>query len=152
MEHPNEWSKEELQYNHAEIVRRLWQHENEMVNVRFTWFLTAQGLLFAGIGIAWEKNFPPLFIGILCVLGIMTTLSTMAAFKLSWIAKVKLDIWWRANLNDYSGPPITGDGINGITWERELVEKWSIWFRPWAMVPAIFLLAWLTLIGFFYIK
>jgi hypothetical protein len=40
----------------AERIRAMIQREGDLVNHRMTWFLASQSILFAGLGLAWDKD------------------------------------------------------------------------------------------------
>jgi hypothetical protein len=41
---------------YADIMRKLSEHENNVMNMRFSWFTTLQGLLFAGLVFCLKEN------------------------------------------------------------------------------------------------
>src|SRR6266542_3192439 len=75
-------------------------------NYRFTWFSTAQALLFAALGFAWDKGVTLVYL--ICVVGVAVAVSAMAALRLSDRAYSALGTWWKENLGDYEGPPRHG--------------------------------------------
>jgi predicted permease len=94
----------ETQENYAEIIRHLSEHEDGLQNTRLSWFATIQGLLFAGLAIAWKEDGIAL-ISILSLVGTLVAFSTISAMSLSRVAHSQLESWWDENLADYKGPP-----------------------------------------------
>ena len=58
------------------VARELIKQENELMNHRITWFITLQGLLFAALAFAWDKNDAQGLIFVLCSLAMLVAVST----------------------------------------------------------------------------
>lgn len=96
-------------YINAEIIRKLIEHENNLQNYRLTWLMTIQGLLLAALGFAWDKKDARGLVVLFCILGILVSLSTFSALKLSGMAFQDLHNWWDNNKpENYVGPPVVG--------------------------------------------
>lgn len=102
---------DETKDNYANIIRGMNEHENVLLNMRFTWLTTIQGLLFASFGFTLkEKNLA--IIIIICIMGIITAVSFFAVRKMWEAALRNLNLWWKENLKVYKGPPQIG--LEGI--------------------------------------
>ncbi|SIO47785.1 RipA family octameric membrane protein [Chitinophaga niabensis] len=136
-EGPNNWSNETKE-KHADTIRKMNEHENELLNMRFSWFTTLQGLLFASLGFVWKDS--PLFVMIIIsIMGITVALSFLSAIKLTRAAYNNLSQWWDKHLSDYDGPPLKALQLNSkMTFIR--------FFRPWRIMPWIFISAWAILL------
>jgi len=110
--------------------------------MRFTWFTTLQGLLFASLGFIWDQTDKPVVLVVtISVLGIIIALSFRTAVKLTRSAYRKIKEWWDNNLEDYDGPPLKGVESSGkMTLERL--------FRPWRILPWAFIIAWIIILIF----
>lgn len=134
-------TQRETEYENAQIIRSMIEHENILQNYRLTWLMTIQGLLFAALGFAWDKKDARELIGILCLLGILVALSSWTALKLSRMALKNLQDWWETNKSkNYDGPPVVGlkAKYNSIIWV----------LRPWRALPWLFMLGWVTIFIF----
>ena len=111
-------------------------HENTLVNNRYTWMLASQSLLFTALGVFWVKE---LFVEItICIVGLVSTISVGYSLYLANRAIWNLvDDWTnysnRKNVSQL--PPIYG-----------LRKKWSPFGFPWLIVPPTVALAWLAII------
>jgi hypothetical protein len=120
-------NSDELKDQYANIIRDLHEHENVLLNMRFSWFSTLQGLLFAGLGFTWkDKDLP-----IICIMGIMSiivAISFISVVQVGREAQRNISLWWEQNLKDYKGPPQKGIIISPqMTFTR--------FFRPWRILP-----------------
>ncbi len=120
---------------HAEIVRKLIEHENALQNFRFTWFSTSQAFLLTALGFAWEKA-TTFVVCVICVVGIMTTFAAFVALRLSDLAYVQLGQWWEKNLATYQGPP-----RQGYEGQYSLMRA-----MPSRLLPWVFMIAWIILV------
>jgi hypothetical protein len=68
----SKWSESD-----AKTVREMICSEDEFINHRLTWLVTLQGLLFAALGIAWEK---PKFQFLIILLGIVGIVVSITSF------------------------------------------------------------------------
>ena len=91
----------------AEVLRKMWQHEDTIANHRITWFTTTQGLLFAALALVVKGDFYFLK-GVLVVVGIGSCALTFVSLLLGSHAKEKLNNWWHQHQNGYIGPPAVG--------------------------------------------
>jgi len=128
-------------YADAEIIRKLIEHENNLQNYRLTWLMTIQGLLFAALGFAWDKQDARGLVSIFCILGILVSLSSWSALKLTANAFQDLHNWWDSHKpSDYDGPPIIGhkSNFNALLWI----------LRPWRILPWAFAVGWVIALVF----
>jgi hypothetical protein len=58
------------------------RHEDTLMNQRFTWFVTIQGLLLAATGFAW-KDGPPALVVLFSSLGLATAVSAFFSYRLT---------------------------------------------------------------------
>lgn len=118
---------------HAEIIRKLIEHEDNLQNFRLTWFSTYQALLFASLSFAWDKG--RILVWVICGVGIVTAFSAFAALRLSDLSYVNLGRWWKKNLSAYKGPPRQGHEA----------DFFLIGAMPSKVLPWIFMVSWLVL-------
>lgn len=134
---PHNWSNETKE-KHADTIRKMNEHENELLNMRFSWFTTLQGLLFASLGFVWKDNLLFVMI-IISIMGIVVSLSFLSAIRLTRAAYANLCQWWDEHLPDYDGPPLKAMQLNNkMTFIR--------FFRPWRIMPWVFIAAWTILL------
>ena len=131
----------ETSYQNAQIIRSLIEHENELQNHRLTWLMTIQGLLFAALGFAWDKQDAHALVIIFSILGIVVSLSSWSSLQLNHTAYEELHNWWEKHKpKDYDGPPIVGHRAS---------YNFMLWIlRPWRILPWTFILGWLTVVVF----
>ncbi|HZF18498.1 MAG TPA: hypothetical protein VE008_02195 [Burkholderiales bacterium] len=139
---PSKEARIELE-KHAEILRSLIRHENEVTNHRTAWLLVSQGILLAAaaafVKIHW---FPTIVVGALG-LGIAISIAHSLSnsfdsrqyFKNSWRDLLdKRDLKWE----DF--PPLDG-GFPGL--------KPIKWLAAWKFIPRALIVGWVLLIGYF---
>lgn len=118
---------------HEEVIRQMIHRENELIHHRVTWLTAVQGLLFAGLGVAWSKPESRPLVAIFCVLGILMSLVSLAALSGASIATLRLLRWWDEHRPPlYAGPDVIG------------IRPSLGWIGPWSLIPIIFILAWVT--------
>jgi hypothetical protein len=131
---------------HADILRGLIQHENDVTNQRTTWLLVSQGIFFAAAS-AFAKIhwFPTTVVGIV---GIVLAISIGRSLQNSFEARQYLKGKWRERLasrgyqwEDF--PPLDG-GVPGVRVIRRLF--------PWTVIPWTFVIAWVLLLAFFLLR
>ncbi|NJN87574.1 MAG: hypothetical protein HC881_16265 [Leptolyngbyaceae cyanobacterium SL_7_1] len=109
-----------------EIYLQILIHENDLMNHRITWFITLQGLLFAALGFAWDKQDAQKLILILSILGTLTSISS--GFVL----------WGGASAID--------ELLKKTTIGRR-AKKIERFFYPWYTFPLLFLAAWIVILS-----
>jgi len=116
-----------------DIIRDLIKHENALMSDRMGWFLTLQGLLFAGLAFAWDKG-----AGISVVFSVVGVLSSMSIGVL-----LRYGTHAMKRLEEQSNPDSDGPSIG-----RKYSEtKWIVHFLlPWNLLPVVFFVAWVCLI------
>ena len=121
----------------AETVRQMIYHEGELINQRIGWLVTLQGLLFAALGFAWKDAKELVYV--ISVLGILISVSTLAALILGGRASKTILNEWRAHKPvDYNGPDVIG--------YRSQARFLGL-LRPWYFLPIIFTAAWLSVMA-----
>ena len=98
----------DTQEKHAEIMRTLWRHENDLMSTRLTFFVAVQILIFTALTFAWKSQTELLAV-LMCIMGVVTAISTLRTFSLGHDAWFKLGDWWKNKLENYQGPPMTGN-------------------------------------------
>ena len=117
-------------------IRQMLDHENTLVNNRYTWMLASQSLLFAALGVFWGKE---LFVEIIiCIVGLVSTISVGYSLYLADRAIRNLLCDWRK----YS----KGKNVSQLPPMYGLTKKWSPFGFPWLIVPPTVALAWLAII------
>lgn len=120
---------------YADTIRSMIECENRMTNDRVTWLVTIQGLLFAALGFAWDKQDTRWLITALALLGATVSLSAWTSLMISNQARRDLVRWWDANKPAaYQGPDVIGTRAFTPGWERLM--------RPWRSLPFIFIAGW----------
>ena len=128
---------------HAEILRSLIRHENEVTNHRTAWLLVSQGILFAAaaafVKIHW---FPTIVVG---AIGLGIAVSIGHSLNNSFDSRQYFKNSWRALL-DQRGfkwedfPPLDG-GFPGL--------KHRKWLAAWKFIPRAIMVGWALLIAYF---
>lgn len=111
----------------AETIRKLIQHEDNVLHTRLQWFSTIQGLLFAAAAVLVKEGVPfsKLPLGI-CVVGLVVAASTFHATRMATNTMVKLRQWFRNRHPGYDGPPVIG----------QPADEWPLSFlRPSRALP-----------------
>jgi hypothetical protein len=75
---------------HSSLIRSMIDSENVLVNHRVGWLITLQGLLFAALGVSWDKPTAVALVYILCSLGIGTAITILLALVGATKAQAKL--------------------------------------------------------------
>lgn len=122
----------------AEIIRSMLMHESEVMNHRITWLVTIQGLLFAGLGFAWDKGDAKNLVTVFSVVGILVSASAHTVLFFSSQASRDLVNWWNEHKPlGYLGPDVIG-GQPTSPQQRSIL--WLL--RPWRSLPWIFASGW----------
>ena len=128
---------------HAEILRALIRHENEVTNHRTAWLLVSQGILFAAaatfVRIHW---FPTIVVsalgfGIAISIGhsLRNSFDSRQYFKNSW-----RDLLMKRGFKWEDFPPLDG-GFPDL--------KHYKWLAAWKFIPRALMVGWALLIGYF---
>lgn len=121
------------------IVRSMIDAENRLVNERIGWLTTVQGLLFASLGIVWDKPNAIEFIRVLCGLGISVALIVFMALVGATRAQVELIGWWDATRpSHFSGPDVVG-------LRPPRTPLFLKYLAPWNWLAFVFILAWIII-------
>ena len=123
-------------YEHAEVVRKMWQHEDTIANHRITWFTTTQGLLFAALAIAFKEKATGIAL-VLFSVGIGSCLLACISLFLGARAKVNLQDYWAKVSINYVWPPVVGYYI--------YTNKYAGYFAPSNLLPILFGIGWVIL-------
>lgn len=140
----NKTRDNETKEQHAETMRKLNEHENTLLNMRFTWFTTLQGLLFASLGFIWKEHLQ-LVVAVICCMGIIVSLSFMAAYRMTRLAYDAIEKWWDENLKDYDGPPLKPVRMPK---NKSLMRL----LRPWRALPVVFIGCWVIILVYSFLS
>lgn len=118
---------------HAEIVRAMIRHEDTITNYRISWFTAVQGLLFAGLFVAYQAKIALIFSVIIGV-GVGSCILTSISLIIGTRAKAAITRWWSENSQGYSGPPVVGyyPAHNSVLGH----------LAPSNLLPYVFIVAW----------
>lgn len=120
----------------ANIIRAMIQHEDQVANDRITWLTSIQGLLFAALGFAWDKQDTKILIVVLSFTGIMVAVSAWFSLIISNEARRDLVKWWDCHKpSNYTDPDVIGTRSFHPTLTRLL--------RPWRALPFLFIVSWI---------
>lgn len=123
----------------SDTIRKMVDTENTLVNHRMGWLTTLQGLLFASLGVAWDKPTASALLPILCGLGIGTAVTILLSLIGASRAQAQLIAWWDIHRPEsYVGPDIVG--------LRPASSKLGVLLDPWNWLAAMFVAAWLAVI------
>jgi len=120
----------------ARTVREMIFKEAELINHRFTWLATLQGLLFTALAFGW-KDFRGL-VYLLAGLGVAASGSSLAVLWCSQEAIKKLARDWERN----KPPGYTGPGVMGFI---PMIPYFDL-VLPWLALPVLFAAAWVTVL------
>lgn len=90
-------------HENAKIIQAMIDNENNLLNYRINWLVTIQGLLFAALGFSWDKKDARGLVVVLCLMGIMMSISAMTSFLLATQGMSDLLKWWENNGQGYKG-------------------------------------------------
>lgn len=124
------------------MIRDMLDHENELINHRYDWLLTAQSILFGAIALAEGKK---ILLGlIICSIGIVSSFVTWRALFLADKSVENLISRWidYADKNELKElfPPVYG-----------LDAKYKFKFLPWKVMPPFLAVAWMIIASFYVI-
>jgi len=125
----------------ADRLRGMIQHETELVNHRMTWFLTAQAVLFAALGVVWEKD---LLIQLtLALVGLVVGVSFHVGIRAAIRAVQHLEQCWLEKCRSLQIDPRDEPPINGL-YKGQIgsIEKFLF---PWRLLPWFLSVVWLVL-------
>jgi hypothetical protein len=121
-----------LNSDYAADIRRMIQHENELVNNRITWMATSNGLLFTALGFSWGKS--TVLAYALAVLGIAVCASAFASLSIAAEAVKHLNqLWLEKLIVEADVPPVIG---------QETSSRWLRLLLPWNSLPVMFAVGW----------
>jgi hypothetical protein len=132
-------SEQDMEF--AQVVRSMIDAENKLISDRLGWLLTTQGLLFAGLGVAWKDPTAKPLVFIVNLLGLAVSMTILMCLIGSSRAQARLLKWWAdTHSKEYSGPPVIGLEPPG--------RLAAIFLAPWNWMTLFFLLAWLAILYF----
>lgn len=117
-----ESSSHNVLMDQTESLRKMWQHEDNIANNRLTWFNTTQGLLFASLALVFQqssRNLAPILIEVGIGACVLTSISLFLGVK----AKRNLQAWWTEHKGVYTGPPVVGYYVEGLSVRLSLALK-----------------------------
>ena len=127
---------------YEDVVRTMIHRENEVINHRVNWLTAVQGLLFAALGVSWDRVGVEPFVVLLCCVGVSMALIMLLALHGATRAMRRLYEWWEVNRPpDYAGPDVIGLPL--------LKSRLSRNVGPWISIPILFIIAWIVV---WYIK
>lgn len=126
------WQYKPALSDQPETNRGIIRHENDLMNHRLTWLMTAEGLLFTALGFALSKENAPMakqLIPVLSFVGILLAASASIVLDAADIAIIR----WSYPHNDQKR---NGDviGYRGLPFVGLLA--------PWRVYPPMFICAW----------
>lgn len=104
-------------------VRALIEHENGLINHRLTWLLSAQGLLFAGLGVILNKDKwrgddgSLLLLLIVCLIGLLTSRGIEISISYAGAQIDRIDEWWHKRKDS------SYTSIDGFIHRQKIYEK-----------------------------
>lgn len=116
----------------AAIVRDMINKENELMNHRMTWLLGLEGLLFAGLGFAWQAPSASGLIYVFAFMGIAVPISIFTSFRAAEDAIADLRNCWDNSKKIGAVPDVIGSR-----------EKISRLLCPWVLLPVVIVIGWL---------
>jgi len=114
-----------------EVLRQLIQNENEMTNHRMNWFLLLQGFMFAGLAFAWGKSTA------LCI--VFSCVGALSSISVGTLLKCGIDAIQKLESMKPEDECVIGKN-NGDT--HKLIQL----ILPWNFIPALMVVAWISLI------
>jgi len=117
-------------------IRELLVHEDQVINNRMVWLGVFQGLLFASLGFAWQKQDSKCLIVIFSLLGMIVSALLFCTLLTSTIASMNLlKCWDRLKPKTYDGPDVVGFAPKKCRLFRMVIA-------PWNLIPLFFIAAW----------
>lgn len=127
--------------DYRSMIRDMLDHENELINHRYDWLLTAQSILFGATALT-EKELIVLGL-VICSIGLISSLVTWRVLSLADESIRKLIVHWK----DYATANKLGDVFPPI---YGLNSDYKYKFLPWKIMPPVLAAAWI-LIALFYV-
>jgi len=125
-----------------DTIREMIRHEDGLRNDRLGWFLTLNGLLFAGLGFAWNaKNArsATALVTMFAILGVVAGAATLVGMAISDRAIRKLKRWDKEHGGGLSEDMVPVAGIES----KEL--GWLAHLHPWRVLPVTVIGLWVAL-------
>jgi hypothetical protein len=117
-------------------IRKLLVHEDLVINNRMVWLGVFQGLLFASLAFAWDKQDSKRLVVIFAVFGMIISVLIVCTLLASTIASWRLLKYWDAHKpSNYEGPDVIGFAPT----ERNILP---MLIAPWNLIPLFFVVAW----------
>ncbi|MGF6757278.1 hypothetical protein [Paraburkholderia sp. GAS42] len=127
----------------ADDVRKLLEHESNVVSQRLGWLSAFEGLLFTAFGLLGTKDAGSIGISelpkIICWGGLGVAFISILGLGASAIATNRLLKWWEANR------PATYDGPGVIGWALPK-RPWVSYVTAWNFLPVIIGGIWVVLL------
>lgn len=122
----------------CDTIRSMIRHENELISHRLGWLGAFQGLLFAALAFAWEKDDVFFLAFVVCVVGALIGVSIGIATKKANDAIRSLqEAWESLKSDDYNGPDIEGSRSGSGMLD---------WILPGSFIPWVFAVAWTVIL------
>lgn len=124
----------------ADRVRQMVQHETELVNHRMTWFLTSQGIFFAGLAVVWGKDLR--FTLTIVVVGLVASVSTQVSVQAAIRAVQGLEQCWIDKAQELQVDLSSVPPVNGLY--RTQIRLHEKLLFPWRLLPWFLAVTWLA--------
>ncbi len=123
-----------------DTIREMIWHEDSLRDQRLGWFLTLNGLLFAGLGFAWTAHNALHLVVVFAVLGVVVGLTTWVGMTINNRAIRQLKCWAKQHTegSEHDLPPVAGIG-------SEELDTWQEKFPPWRVLPWALVAIWIAL-------
>jgi len=129
---PRAWRYKQISNCKKDVNREMIRHENELMNHRLTWLMTAEGLLFTALGFALSKDNAAIamhLIPILSFVGILLAASASIVLDAADAAIIRLSPMLPKYDNDADVIGFRGIPFVGL-------------FAPWRIYPPMFIISW----------
>jgi len=124
---------------YSDEIRNLIKHENELVNHRLGWLMTAQALLYTALSLIWKSGFNEVLV--IGLVGILSSLTFGYSLKFSDKAIGRLLSIYREQLKNKSKKEENYAPVIGYEGKTTLI------FLPWNFMPWLLVAAWVSLIA-----
>ena len=120
-----------------DIVRRMIQHEDNVLSHRLSWMLALQGLLVNALGYLWGKVMPALWL--IVGFGFISTISFWYSLHISQKAIEGLKEQWQERSKK-------NDNKDNEDWTPlQSYSKCKTYLMPWRLLPPLVLVLWIVL-------
>ncbi len=114
------------------------EHEDTLINHRLSWFLAAQSLLFAAVGVALQKDLTPLAVTVMSV-GFLSSVFILVSIS----AAIRTFYHWLEQIEKLKQGGAADKDYPQLNRPSALTTR--LGFSAPALLPIVFGLAWLSL-------